>query len=516
MNKLSLTLLICMFSISSAFAQFYNHLHTYDSTYDKAPNILLRSDNTLFVSGHCNDGSTDSPIDAMWMNISEDGSTILSKHHIQRDDIAFWNDYSGSVKPLPNGGIIMPYTLSVPYFTMNGRTFWWAGLILLNAQFDTTFIKTYTDTSQFAEAVYDCGVLQDGSFLLAGWQISSHLSVPDTSKGMLMRVSPSGTLLWKQTYLEQTGLYSYLQSVQPLDGDRSLIGGVSADSIHYGTNLLYYRERPWFLVINNSDGSMVKDSIYTSGFSSGSMIFKDVNGGYYNTGHKDSLVNSNTNDYASFPSYIAKLDTNFNISWITSFPYSYQPYSKHIRRPRQLSNGDYLVCGSAGTMQDPLRGLGWAARVNSSGAILWSNYYQDDIWTGYFHDFVERPDGSIILCGEARKDSIIYYRQSDVWLVGIDSNGNILSENTFVQNKAAKAISIDIYPNPNKGDFFLQTAEDGVAELYDMSGRLLERYDIKQGRSDIQVSKGTVTGNYLLQFTGAESGLMAGRRLVIE
>ncbi|HYD20683.1 MAG TPA: T9SS type A sorting domain-containing protein [Flavipsychrobacter sp.] len=515
MNKLLLTLLAWLFLSPSASAQPFNYLHTYgDSLVDDARNILLRSDNSLFVSGACYSQSSHywDTANAMWMNISSNGASLLSKNNVRVDGLNTWTLYSGNVKQVPDIGYVLPYTFQ--FYPDSGRWYEWAALIALNFQMDTIFTKTFTDTSLYGEQLYDCDVLPTGGFILAGAQHSSYTSNQLTPpSGMIIRLDAMGNLVWKQTYHEQTGVYSYFQSVQPLDNDRTLIGGCSGELDGY------YRDRPWFLIINNSDGSITKDTLYTSGSHSWGMIYKDVNGGFYHNGCKDTLLTSSAMDRENFPPYIAKLDTNFNITWQTVFPYIGSAVPDNIWRSRQLQNGDYLVCGSAWFLPDSTaeRWKGWAARINSSGSILWSKYYVANNWiTGNIFDFVERTDGNIIFCGQAYTDSLYNWRTPDVWLLGIDANGDILEENTFANNAGSRAISIDIYPNPTAGSFSLETPEDGLAEVFDMNGKLLASYPVIHGKSNLHIGKTAAPGNYLLQFSGAKSGLMAGKRLVIE
>lgn len=517
MKKLFTTLAVLLV-ISSTHAQPVNYLHRFhDSTDDAAFNILLRSDNTLFVSGTCHEPVSDNwaIADAAWMNVSWNGANVLSRHHVHKEGMGMWNNYAGDVKQLPNGSFALTYTVQPVLYPWPEPNRWieFAGLIMLDAQMDTIYTKLFTDTSLYGERVFDCDMIQSGDLIMAGWQHSSHTPLPSPPfNPMLIRVSQTGNVIWKQTY-PAIDRGSYFVSVQPLDNSRTLVGGCSVDSVAVGSDY-YFRNRPWFVIVNNTDGSILRDTLYTSGYNSWGPIYKDVNGGYYHTGTKDSLASPNTSDPNNFPQYIAHLDTNFKVTWITSFPFSYQNHTKSTSRIRQMLNGDILTCGTAysGNTQK-----GWAARVNSSGDILWSKYYQTDFWNfGSFADFVERPDGTIVFCGRAKNDTINLFESIEAWLVAVDANGDILTENTFVKNKGTQAISFDIYPNPAKGSCNLQAPENGVAELYDMSGRLLGSYTIKQGKNTVQMAKSIPPGNYLLQFTGAESGLMAGKMLVIE
>jgi len=48
-----------------------------------------------------------------------------------------------------------------------------------------------------------------------------------------------------------------------------------------------------------------------------------MTGGYIHIGEFNTLYTSDPSDIENFPGYIAHLDTNFRITWITTFSYNY-------------------------------------------------------------------------------------------------------------------------------------------------------------------------------------------------
>ena len=510
MKKL-FALTILSFASSVVYGQYFHYLHTYDATAEYNRNILLRSDNSLIITGGYLEFSNNHE-NACWYNISQDGNSILSKKHIHTDAHAYYNSYSGNTKKLSNGGYVIPYTL---HYYPNDPDRWFniTTLVFLNAQLDTEMVRRYTDTSLYSEGVYDCAVLSDGSCLLGGERISSYVAQQSHTKGLVTRVDDQGNLMWQKDYEKEPGKSCRVHSVQPLDNNRSLIGGSSVDIVSVGSDS-YLRRKPWFAVIDNTNGSILKDTLYTSGYAYHGWIYNDASGGYYHTGKKDSLATTDPDDIENFPAYIAHLDTNFNIEWVTSFPYSYQPYAKYVWKQGQLQNGDFLISGAA--VGSSGWSHGWVSRISNVGTILWSKYYYSQVnKNGYLADFVERPDGNIIICGWTSNDTVESWRGQELWLLGLYADGEVLTGTGSVANVQVKTMEFDIYPNPASETFYLDVPEPGFAELYDMSGRQVAKYDVpKKGKIELRLSDRIAAGNYLLQFTGGESGMVAGKQLV--
>lgn len=508
-----LLLIVVLFLPFGVFAQYFNYLHTYDTTADGARNIVLLQDNSLLVTG-ANFGLNSSHENACWWHISPNGDSILNKKSVHTDANAYYIDYSHNLIPLTSGGYLLPYTQHY-YANDPDRFYNIASLVFLDAQLDTVAISRYTDTSLYSENFFDCALLHDGSFMLGGSRNSSYSSQQNSGsiKGMVKRIDAQGNLMWSRVYQKEPGKLCYMMSVQPLDSNRTLIGGNSTDVLPIGT-WYYNRNKPWFVIIDNTNGDILKDTLYPPQYAGYGWIYKDVNGGYYHSGTKDSVVVQNVNDNTNFPAYISHLDTNFNMEWVTSLPHSYQPYGKYAIRLGQLQNGDFLMSGAG--IHNTGWAHGWVARVSGTGAIIWSKYYYSQSnKQAYLTDFVERPDGNIVLCGWTSNDTVESWRGQELWLLGLYASGVVLTGTGSIGNVQVKTMEFDIYPNPASETFYLDVPEPGLAELYDMSGKRVAKYDVpEKGKVELRLDDRIAAGNYLLQFTGGESKMVAGKQLI--
>ena len=77
----------------------------------------------------------------------------------------------------------------------------------------------------------------------------------------------------------------------------------------------------------------------------------------------------------------------------------------------------------------------------------------------------------------------------------------------------AQENTISLYPNPNNGQFTVASSEDGVLEVYSMTGQLLLNQTISNGETSVSLS-GQARGTYLVRITCGER--VAHRRIVIQ
>lgn len=81
-----------------------------------------------------------------------------------------------------------------------------------------------------------------------------------------------------------------------------------------------------------------------------------------------------------------------------------------------------------------------------------------------------------------------------------DHSESVLIENLAIAKKSE--FQFEIYPNPNKGDFILELAEPAsqstFIEIYDISGKCIQRFEIETGRQQIQLNNALSPGSYLV------------------
>ena len=117
----------------------------------------------------------------------------------------------------------------------------------------------------------------------------------------------------------------------------------------------------------------------------------------------------------------------------------------------KCANGDYLIAGHSDSKDGDVIGNhggddGWVIRTDSNGCLKWQHCYggsNDDV----FNDLKSQDGGSFILCGYTYsndQDVSGNHGDADMWVVKIDSTGNIVWQKTFGGSSSEFALSLDI------------------------------------------------------------------------
>ncbi|MBA3828173.1 MAG: T9SS type A sorting domain-containing protein [Taibaiella sp.] len=494
-----------------AIGQHFNKLYDYDSTADFGSNIFQqKAGNYFIINSALNNNNLQNEIGCMF--ILSNGILIGKKNILYSNSASFYSTTSGRVK-LYNNKFLVPITIQA--FKGN----WYssrAGLAVLDSIGDSIYTKIYTDSNLCRGFVNDIAVLPDKGYLLVGQQGDTSYGSPTSV--MVIRTDSNGNMIWKHLYAQPH--YSYDQratSVQVLSDGRYLIGAgvvqVIANSIQNIIEL-----NPWFIIMNDS-GNIIKDAFWGAGYTGGGNIFKDVHGGYFHWGAIDTLLNPTPSSLQNFPSYITHLDSNFNINWIKRFPYKLPTFRKEIFLVKQLHNGDYLLLGDEYT-STVAAATGWATKVNQNGTTLWDNMYIcDSNQDSYLVDAVENSDGTLVMTGAALSDTLPHWRGQDLWLVSVDANGCIIPGcKTTSINTNLEIISdgINIYPNPITNKFVVKSNGPGTLLLYDLTGRLTCKYNIKEGYNNLVFPSYLTNGIYIAEYKDDKDPQIQVIRLVYQ
>ena len=489
-----ISVLLLVAATHLSFGQYFQRLYDVDSSYDWGWNILLQPDGNFFIEGGKQPtGSED------WgefnMQVSADGNTILSKHIMQYNATSLFNGNPGEIKAFP-GGYISPLQILQPHGTYpSGR----AGLIKYDADGDTVFLKTYTDTSVYFEVMYACTVMPSGGFLGGGGRGFDTPSYFDPL--LLIRTDSIGDTLWTRTYQKNDTQEAVVNNVIPLGDGRIVVGAMSTYQVLLGPPgyLTYDPKTPWFLVLD-SLGNIIKDTLYGTLYG----------GGYIHVGEYNTLYTPDPSDIENFPGYIAHLDTNFRITWITTFSFTVSYGHRDIEVVKQLQDSSYIVIGDAQTNYPPYS-LGWAAKISRTGGILWNKtYFSDSTHYAYFRDVVEKPDGGFVFVGATYNDTCpSWHDHRDMWLVSVDSNGYLPPDtSTGVHVLPPLSNGVIIYPNPTNGNFTINCPQEGEVLIYNVQGQCVANYKIKAGATSLQLPAAISPGMYICKFIPAGGGSM--------
>ncbi len=506
-------------------AQYFQHLFDNDSSQDWGWSICQKTDNSYFVLGWSFNEHVDE-FSMYNMTISNDGNTILS-HNKQKPVGTEYNigpGISGEILMLPGSNeYAIPLIIAWPDPTTH-YSYCAGGLGKFTSLGDTIFLKTYTDTAKHFDVMYAIGITSDNEFILGG---SRGTDTPSVPFALLIKTDSFGDTMWTRTYQKISTQDAYVNSVIPLSDGRILVGAMSSYIADGGPphHITYNHNTPWFLLLD-SMGNVLRDTLYGSEYSCGANsicgeLYPDKNGGYINIGAFDSLYTPDPGDDQNLPGYIAHLDTNFRMTWVTSFPYSTETGHRQGVVAKQLRDSSYIVVGDSWG-SGPYN-KGFAAKINRSGGIVWShNYYSDATHDAYLRDVVERPDGGFVMTGGTFNDTLpAWHQHQDMWLVGVDSNGceDGLCAPAAVPaapQQVVKSSLFSVYPNPTYGTLTITTTATGTFTLYTMLGQEVRKYELTLGKGDIQLPESLAVGIYMGKFAPTDGGDVREVRLVYQ
>ncbi len=463
-------------------------------------NVFLEKDSSYFLIGSSVNYDIDCQ-DMVGLRISPDGDTVRHQHLFSIDSVDLAEGSPGVVKRLSSGNYYMPlYTLYLN--TFNGNTYdQAAGMAMTDSTGDTLFVKNYTDTSLYYEWLGDIIQLPDGGYMLCGQR---NYKSSGAALGLLVRTDAAGNYLWSKVYDKISSEQVQLSSLELLPDGKVLIGASSISLVWYGSSTYYYRNKPWFIIADTA-GTIIKDTLFDDGFAGGGTIHRDLRGGYYQYGQLD--IFDSTNSYAAWnlPPYVAHLDTNFRVVWITTFMDSV--WGDNLYQVKQLSDSNYLAMGSKLNSV-----IGWASKVGKAGNIKWDKTYPSE--SGYLYSCAELAQKKVVLTG-SRTDTSVLPHEDAMWLLIIDSNGcempgcddtGLVSPPVDTSHYYPPVIPpatvgpFRLWPNPSYGQISVQSPVNGSLVLYNVIGQRIATYILTTGVTEISMPSWLASGIYTARY----------------
>ncbi|MEX2350090.1 MAG: T9SS type A sorting domain-containing protein [Flavobacteriaceae bacterium] len=177
-------------------------------------------------------------------------------------------------------------------------------------------------------------------------------------------------------------------------------------------------------------------------------IYPTTDGGYVLTGSTDSSANgdiSGMNNGAT-DIWVVKIDDNGNIDWEKNFGGSNNDTAWSIL---QTTDGGYIVAGSSSSNDGDVSGnIGgndfWILKLDANGIIDWEKSYGGS-GTEQARSIQQTTDGGYIVAGTtSSNDGDVGGNNGgqDIWIVKLDTNGNIDWEKNYGGTSSDQARSI--------------------------------------------------------------------------
>lgn len=297
-----------------------------------------------------------------------------------------------------------------------------------------------------------------------------------------IKMDSAGNKLWDKNY--GNTYFDYGQSVKQTTDGGYIMAGYTYDSLIGGTASINYR-----IVKTNSIGNQLWNFNYGGTDSDyANDVIQANDGDYVVVGYSQSSDYDFSTNVGQYDAWIMKLYSNGTVRWVRSYGDSLtDKYEKVI----QTSNGDFIAVGSAtDTSADPGDPPSdyLVSKYGADGTLKWHKTFG-----GSFNDnavsVVERSSNSFYVVGTSwsnDRDVTGNYGDGDVWLIEIDSNGNLIWE----QNFGADSIELayDMFMDSDGG--LLIAARSVSTANNDIS-------DTNQGFPDWWIFKTNTTGTVL-------------------
>ncbi len=305
----------------------------------------------------------------------------------------------------------------------------------------------------------------DGGYALTGGKDGGFL---------LLKTNSSGDGEWEQTYGTEAEFTSFASAVVQSDDGGYVIAGRGTPWPNFvGPNGTLFN-----LLKTDSSGNVQWNQSYstqTTPFIAKSLIKTSDGGyavaGYAETGH--SIMSSGTGFVC-----LVKTDNEGNMQWKKQFVADTIWAHVHISVVETEDSGYALL-----TVADLTENTNpvvenvdfWLIKTDSNGDKQWSKKY-GGAYVDLPSSFIETSDGGFLLGGSTLRNctvDFVSYLQQDAWLFKIDSEGNMLWNNTYGYEGIDSVTSVLESKN---GGYVIATTVDLSSENPPSGGMIFKTY----------------------------------------
>ncbi|MCE7923417.1 MAG: T9SS C-terminal target domain-containing protein [Haliscomenobacteraceae bacterium CHB4] len=427
------------------------------------------------------------------------GNLLLSKIILHPPgDFYSIDKHWGKIIKTSDGGFAMT---AAPYYSNS------AVLIKTNNDFEVEFIKEYPDTVNLSNYAYTLLEAPDGYLLFGGIQRPDY-----NDDGFIRYVDKQGNTIWFK-YIVYSNYENAVLDVEQFDDSIyvAAIGTETNPNPNQGiVSLLFFdlegNEIDYWASGIEPETGYVRKIVSTD--DSGTILFGL---------HKSEVVNGTS----LFQPTLSKLDSNFQIKWVTHFgPIRTLVSYIMLWDFAPTADGHYIGAGETLVKEgnDPTRRVGWLYKFSPEGDSIWErkvNVPFPIVYTnrGFFGGVGVLSSGSIVAGGTTNEDNTEY-----CWLVKVTNDGCL--DTLYCGTVAApelpgeKSGVVKVYPNP-ANDFIRVEAPGHPATeiiLCDLQGQEVHRQQFG-GQASIHTAY-LPAGFYFLEILDSDSTI-ARRKISI-
>lgn len=367
----------------------------------------------------------------------------------------------------------------------------------------------------------------DGGYLITGQSLSNdgdvtgHHGDSTHYDSWIVKINSFGNLLWQKSFGGSGDEQSdYL--IQNSDGNYVIIG--YSNSIDGDVSVNNGQHDIWIIVINSMGNLLSEKSFGGTNEDYPQAIHQTTDGGYVFTGSSASNDGDLTFNNGSWDAWIVKIDSSRNVVWQKSYGGS---DNDGIYAIEQTHDNGFIAVGNSGSNDGDVTGNHgdwdvWAIRLDTLGNLLWQKSLGGSGFDAS-NDVKETKKHEFIIAGVSESsdgDVSINKGGKDIWIVLLDSIGNLIDNKSFGGTLDESAECIISLENPNnlKGGFLVTgpsfsnnldlTSHYGDTLHYDywvfkLSNPISTTYtsSISNKYVDLTISPNPTFGSSTIQFT---------------
>jgi hypothetical protein len=335
-------------------------------------------------------------------------------------------DYANSVCQLTGGDFIV---LGSTHSFGAGKTDMY--LVRTDNNGNLLWSRTYGGTGFDEGRMVD--LTSDGGFLLAGstYDLANTLACIS-----LIKTDGTGQIVWSKIYHASDKCEGY--SVRQTSDGGIIIAGVELIDLYTSNIYMIKTDGNGNLQWSKTYLGLARDCAYYAGETS--------DGGYIVTGETFSY------GWGYGDAFLLRTDPAGNLKWFKTFgSYAYNNTGGHDygKYAAQTTDNGFMMAGVIADVQSFYTPRGYLVKTDSSGTLLWSNYYGGDNISSVNSGQLT-PDGGMILGGDV---SGFTNNDEDVYLVKTDENGN-----TGCYNSTAETYTTSATPQFSEPNTIVETA----------------------------------------------------------